>query len=507
MSRSRLWLLALAPLLASPAFAQVGGTPIELSGQAGLYRPDARAHMKLAPAVEATGGYRFQSWLALEGYALVASSKTDDAAERTFRFGSAGLDLRMNMRPAENRVVPFLLGGFGFTRSSIEGSHLDRGAPSLGLGVMLNMLGPRTYLRIEGRDLFFRERGMKEFGENLLWTAGLHYVWRGKAKDADLDGVRDWLDRCPGTPIGATVDAKGCPKDSDGDGVLDGIDQCADTPKGATVDAKGCPKDSDGDGVLDGLDQCADTPKGATVDAKGCPMDSDGDGVLDGIDQCPGTAKGCTVDEKGCPKDSDGDGVCDGVDQCPETGPGLKVDAQGCPIEVMEKETELLDTGMIRLQDVNFETDKSALLAESLPLLDVVGAVLSKWPELKIEIGGHTDARGSNAHNQKLSEGRAEAVRTYLVGKFPQLKAEQYTVKGYGESRPLVPNTSALNMAKNRRVEFVVKNPSVLKHEVERRQLLKKEAPAPRPAPSDTLRMPAPSDTLKTTPAPPDTSQ
>ena len=330
---------------------------------------------------------------------------------------------------------------------------------------------------------------------------------KGCPSDDDGDGVPNGIDKCPGTMKGCVVNNTGCPKDSDGDGVLDGIDQCPDTPKGATVDAKGCPKDSDGDGVLDGLDQCADTPKGATVDAKGCPQDSDGDGVLDGIDQCPGTAKGCAVDEKGCPKDSDGDGVCDGVDQCPETGPGLKVDAQGCPIEVMEKETELLDTGMIRLQDVNFETDKSALLAESLPLLDVVGAVLSKWPELKIEIGGHTDARGSNAHNQKLSEGRAEAVRTYLVGKFPQLKAEQYTVKGYGESRPLVPNTSALNMAKNRRVEFVVKNPSVLKHEVERRQLPKKEAPAPRPAPSDTLRMPAPSDTLKTTPAPPDTSQ
>src|SRR5438034_1203080 len=78
MSRPRLWLLALATVLASPASAQIGGTPFEFSGRAGIYRPDARANMKLGPVVEATAGYRFQSWLAVEGYALVASSKTDD---------------------------------------------------------------------------------------------------------------------------------------------------------------------------------------------------------------------------------------------------------------------------------------------------------------------------------------------------------------------------------------------------------------------------------------------
>jgi len=58
--------------------------------------------------------------------------------------------------------------------------------------------------------------------------------------------------------------------DSDGDGVTDDLDRCPDTPKGVTVDAKGCPLDSDGDGVPDYLDKCPNTPKGATVDARGC---------------------------------------------------------------------------------------------------------------------------------------------------------------------------------------------------------------------------------------------
>jgi OOP family OmpA-OmpF porin len=245
------------------------------------------------------------------------------------------------------------------------------------------------------------------------------------------------------------------------------------------VDRTGCSKDSDGDGVCDGIDKCADTPKGATVDASGCPSDDDGDGVPNGIDQCPNTPKGATVDAKGCPSDDDNDGVPNGLDKCPGTGPGLKVDKDGCPIEVMEKETELLDTGMIRLQNVNFETNKATVLPESYSVLDVVGNVLKNWTELKIEIGGHTDSRGTDKHNQKLSEARADSVKAYLTRHFPDLKPEQYTTRGYGESRPLVPNNSDLNMAKNRRVEFVVLNKDVLRKETERRRLLKQnEAPA-----------------------------
>jgi len=295
-----------------------------------------------------------------------------------------------------------------------------------------------------------------------------------KPKDTDMDGVPDKKDRCPDTPKGATVDVNGCPTDSDGDRVWDGLDDCPNTPKGAKVDAKGCPMDSDGDGVFDGIDQCPDTPKGATVDAKGCPMDSDGDGVFDGLDQCPNTPKGATVDAKGCTTDSDGDGVVDGLDQCPNTPAGLKVDANGCPIEVTEKETELLDTGMIRLQNVNFETGKADLLPESFAALDEVGGILIKWPQLKIEIGGHTDSRGTAAKNQILSEHRAQSVKDYLTNKFSGLDASQLSVRGYGFSKPLVRNTTALNMAKNRRVEFKVLNRDALKKEIERRKMLQK---------------------------------
>ncbi|MFI5370570.1 MAG: OmpA family protein [Candidatus Eisenbacteria bacterium] len=332
--------------------------------------------------------------------------------------------------------------------------------------------------------------GIRLEGRNLLWVpkdnfssakmsyrivgAGLEFGFGGTPKDDDGDGVPNKKDKCPGTPKGATVDVNGCPMDTDGDGVFDGIDKCPGTPKGAKVDATGCTMDTDGDGVPDGIDQCADTPKGAKVDVHGCPVDSDGDGVPDGIDQCPNTPTGAKVDANGCPTDSDGDGVPDGIDKCANTPAGVKVDAEGCPIQVTERETEFLDTGLLRLEGVNFETGKADLLPEDFGTLDEIGALLAKWPQLKVEIGGHTDSRGSAAKNQTLSEARAKSVQAYLQQKFPGINADNLSAKGYGESKPLVPNTSPDNMAKNRRVEFKVLNKDVLKNVREQVKTLQK---------------------------------
>jgi OOP family OmpA-OmpF porin len=258
------------------------------------------------------------------------------------------------------------------------------------------------------------------------------------------------------------------------------------------VDAKGCPSDQDGDGVDDGLDKCADTPKGAVVDSTGCPKDSDGDGVFDGLDKCADTPKGAVVDSTGCPKDSDGDGVPDGIDQCPDTPVGMAVNATGCPTAVLEMQAQMLDTGQLRFQDITFETGKAVLQPSSNGTLDAVGLLLVQWPQLKVEIGGHTDSKGAAEANQKLSQTRAQSVKDYLAQKYPTLKADQLSVKGYGESKPVVPNTSADNMAKNRRVEFVVLNKDVLKQEAAKRGLTPTLAPPPPMAPT-----PAPADTTK----------
>jgi len=315
----------------------------------------------------------------------------------------------------------------------------------------------------------------EEYRDHAETFAGLSFGFGGAPKDADRDLVTDKMDRCPGTPRGARVDALGCPIDGDGDGVYDGIDACDGTPQGATVDARGCPMDSDSDQVWDGLDRCASTPPGATVDSNGCPLDSDGDGVWDGTDQCAGTPTGCVVNTNGCPTDSDQDGVCDGVDQCPDTPGTAKVDRAGCPIVFSEKETQLLETGMIRLQNINFDTGKSTLKPESQAALNEVGNILGRWPDLRIEIGGHTDSKGGAARNLELSRSRAEAVRDYLLNKFPELDPKQFTAAGYGLTRPIAPNETELGRARNRRVEFTVLNKEALKREKEQQKLVPRE--------------------------------
>ena len=483
-SKRALLVIVFTALCAAPAAAQIVGHPYEFTGGAGYFHYDARARMTDGPAYTGSLGWRAMSWLSFEAQATFGPTMSDSVSyDLAHNFTYAGLDARWNLRPADGRIVPFLLTGLGYGLSHTTGlppEKLERGAGNVGLGVLWTLgASQRTYLRLQVRDHFFRERGSQEFSNHVAVTLGLAYRWRGKERDQDLDGVRDWLDKCQNTPIGAKVDKTGCPLDGDGDGVFDGLDKCPDTPKGCKADKTGCQTDADGDGVCDGLDQCADTPKGATVDARGCPSDPDGDGVLDGLDQCANTPKGCVVDPGGCPVDADADGVCDGVDQCADTPAGLKVDEKGCPIEVIERETELMDTGKIRLQNVNFETGKAELKPESFPTLDAVGTVLSQWPQLKIEIAGHTDDVGGAAVNRRLSQARAAAVLSYLNEKYPVIDATRFTVKGYGKDKPVVPNTSDESRALNRRVEFTVLNKEVLKKEIERRRLLKEGEATP----------------------------
>jgi OOP family OmpA-OmpF porin len=490
--RARLWLL---PLLlsalagAGAAVAEPIGAHWELSPFGGftMFDPKLRYpgnNLPLADDLYMGGrlSYETRSWIGLEAAAGTTPTAQDipsGALEYDFFHASGNLVIS----PARSRwgtPYAFVGGGYAQLKPS-SGIKKETGSIEFGGGLKLWMTDG-VGLRFEARDISFKpleNLGGQNHFHNMVLGAGLTFALGAIPRDTDGDGVPDRRDKCPNTPRGATVDAAGCPKDSDGDGVLDGLDKCPGTPKGATVDATGCPSDADGDGVFDGIDKCPDTPKGATVDATGCPKDSDGDGVLDGLDQCPNTPAGATVDAKGCPMDSDGDGVFDGLDKCPDTPAGLKVDATGCPIEVMERETELLDTGLIRLENVNFETGKADLPGEAFATLDVVGAVMLKWPQLRVEVGGHTDSRGSAAKNQKLSEARADSVLAYVLRKYPALPPAQFSAKGYGLARPLAPNTNDLNRAKNRRVEFVVLNKEVLKKEVEKRRLLQQGEGAP----------------------------
>jgi len=270
--------------------------------------------------------------------------------------------------------------------------------------------------------------------DNLLkLTAGLEFGL-GKAKDSDGDGVPDKKDKCPGTPAGVKVDKNGCPLDRDGDGVPDYKDDCPDVPGLASLN--GCP-DKDGDGIPDHLDECPDVP--GLKKFNGCP-DSDGDGVPDAKDECPDTPKGCPVDAKGCPLDSDKDGIIDCEDKCPNE-PGTK-ENKGCP-EVKCKDFDV--------SPVYFDFDKSNLKPEGIAVLDKFLSELGDCKKYEIVVNGHTCNIGTNNYNQGLSERRAQSVVKYLLSK--GVNNAYIGSKGYGETKPAVPNTSEANRKKNRRAE------------------------------------------------------
>jgi len=165
-----------------------------------------------------------------------------------------------------------------------------------------------------------------------------------------------------------------------------------------------------------------------------------------------------------------GDGVPDDKDRCPFTAAGRAVNESGCPTELTPREQELLKTGKITVGNIQFASGKADLLPESSAILDEIGSTLIQIPMLKIEVGGHADSRGAASANQQLSEKRAQAVLDYLVAKFPQITREQYSAKGYGESKPVASNNTAAGQAKNRRVEFKILNFDELKRELEQRQ-------------------------------------
>lgn len=143
--------------------------------------------------------------------------------------------------------------------------------------------------------------------------------------------------------------------------------------------------------------------------------------------------------------DSDGDGVVDSADKCPDTPAGSRVDGDGCPFDKV-----------VNLKGVTFEFNKTRLRPDAQTILDWAVGILKKYPDMNVEVAGHTDSVGSDSYNQKLSEGRAQAVMQYFVEQgIPQT---QLTAKGYGESQPIADNKTADGRELNRRVELRILN-------------------------------------------------
>jgi OOP family OmpA-OmpF porin len=231
--------------------------------------------------------------------------------------------------------------------------------------------------------------------------------------------------------------------DTDKDGLPDSQDSCKTIP--GPPKWNGCPvPDSDHDGVNDDEDSCRMVPGVSRY--HGCPVpDSDNDGINDEEDSCR-TVPGYR-NYHGCPvPDSDKDGVNDEIDKCPhEAGPA---DNNGCPV---------IKAGIVKIEqiiaaNVMFKSNSASLTKNSFPAIKELADSMKTNPDLNLLIEGHTDNLGGAEYNMKLSEERANTVKSQLIQfGIPDNRIE---VKAFGDTQPIEPNNTSAGRAVNRRVVF-----------------------------------------------------
>lgn len=185
----------------------------------------------------------------------------------------------------------------------------------------------------------------------------------------------------------------------------------------------------------------------STKYAEAADSDSDQDGVRDSQDACPNTPVGESVDVSGCPVDTDGDGVIDSQDQCNETPRGARVDEQGC--QYIIKETVSVEL------EVLFDTDTAMVKPQYFPEIKKVAEFMTMFPSLKAVIEGHTDSRGADDYNDRLSQRRADAVLRVLVDEYG-INEDRIIAVGYGENKPRADNQNEAGWQQNRRVMAVL---------------------------------------------------
>ncbi len=266
--------------------------------------------------------------------------------------------------------------------------------------------------------------------------------------DEDQDGVRNGDDKCP--LVAGDVARQGCSaQDTDGDGIEDMLDGCPLEPGPAA--RQGCPiPDQDGDEVPDEIDSCPNDP--GPADNRGCPIrDTDGDGIDNDKDECPNEPG--PPERNGCPEsDSDKDGVPNRVDSCAnEPGDAKNL---GCPLHVLPL-VELRPDRLVVMGKVFFEPAQARVQGRSYEVLDWVAKVINEHPEIpSVVVGAHTDDRGFPDANRRLSQGRAEAVRQYLITK--GVEPGRLQSVGFGQDRPIDSNATSNGRENNRRVEFLL---------------------------------------------------
>ena len=123
-------------------------------------------------------------------------------------------------------------------------------------------------------------------------------------------------------------------------------------------------------------------------------------------------------------------------------------------LEAQQKAAQAKIQKLLEIENIEFIANKSKLTTKGLTTVEKLAEIMKKYPDTRIEIGGHTDSDGSEDFNLKLSQERVDSVKRALVER--GIDAGRIVAKGYGESRPLVANNSDQNKQRNRRVEITI---------------------------------------------------
>ena len=148
--------------------------------------------------------------------------------------------------------------------------------------------------------------------------------------------------------------------------------------------------------------------------------------------------------------DDDQDGVLNSVDKCPGTPLNVVVDADGCPRQIP------VDDALRMELRVFFDNDKTVIKDQYKPEIQKVAEKMSEYPNSTASIEGHASKTGPSArYNQRLSEARANAVKSMLVNQFG-VAPQRISTVGYGYDRPIADNNTAEGRAMNRRVYAII---------------------------------------------------
>lgn len=358
------------------------------------------------------------------GYVSVDESEAEGGVSGLLQFDVEGVyEVESNYI-----LTPYLYAGAGYEnvldeREGFESQFFIDG----GLGLRYPLQN-RINLVTELKGMQMLKSNSSQDAEFAFYIGlGAPFGMTRSPRDSDGDGVFDYADMCPSSPVGSSVGLDGCPQkqviayqDSDGDTVPDSVDVCPNTPAGVGVNDRGCP-------VREAVSAKAFHASEPAVLGKEIPVIST---------QATPVVVPQVVEAKGV-VDSDGDGIKDSEDQCQNTPQGFTVNFIGCAVK--------------KTLDVRFDANSYLVTPASKPKIKEFAQFLKRYPNAKVKIVGYSDSSGDRARNRILSEKRAESVK-HLLSTYG-IDRTKITAIGKGDLNPIATNDTPEGREQNRRIE------------------------------------------------------